>query len=173
VDMSHTVFAAPNVLGLGFRVRAAAPSAPASAARSRAVQSADAVNATPVDAIETAAMRPVAPSGAQNNPAFPAATNPVPNRIPTPLLQHARWARDGDRFFDPKTKHTICEHARRKTLCKECGGGSLCKHGKQKQLCRLCDGSSLCDHFKQRSKCKSCRSKIRKYTAWGGGGGYV
>jgi len=37
-----------------------------------------------------------------------------------------------------------CEHGRKKSYCKECGGSFFCKHGKQKPRCKECGGSSLC-----------------------------
>ena len=37
-----------------------------------------------------------------------------------------------------------CEHNRRKSQCKECGGGSICEHNRQKSQCKKCGGSSLC-----------------------------
>jgi hypothetical protein len=93
------------------------------------------------------------------------AGTPAANPIPLPIAETElageataeRWAEVKGRWFDIKTKHTICEHKKRKTLCKVCGGGSLCPHKKQKQTCRECGGSSLCDHSKQKSKCKQCK----------------
>lgn len=37
-----------------------------------------------------------------------------------------------------------CEHNRRKSTCKECGGASICEHGKLKSYCKICDGKYLC-----------------------------
>ncbi len=49
-----------------------------------------------------------------------------------------------------------CEHGKRKSCCKECGGGQICEHGKQKPYCKECGGASICEHGRQRSKCKTC-----------------
>jgi len=55
-----------------------------------------------------------------------------------------------------KRAYRLCEHQRRKVICKDCGGGGLCKHQQQKSLCKECGGSSICEHKRQRSKCKDC-----------------
>ena len=43
-----------------------------------------------------------------------------------------------------KNSKQKCEHDKRKSLCKECGGGSLCKHDKEKSHCKECGGSTFC-----------------------------
>ena len=45
---------------------------------------------------------------------------------------------------------------RRKSMCKQCGGGSICDHGRQRQLCKECGGASICTHGRRRSQCKDC-----------------
>jgi hypothetical protein len=52
---------------------------------------------------------------------------------------------------------TICTHGRRKTQCRQCGGGSVCTHGREKSKCRDCKGSSFCMHDKMRSHCRDCK----------------
>ena len=49
-----------------------------------------------------------------------------------------------------------CEHGRRKSQCKECGGSSICEHGRQKSRCKECGGVSICEHGRQKSQCKEC-----------------
>ena len=49
-----------------------------------------------------------------------------------------------------------CEHDKRKSRCKECGGSSFCEHGIQKSRCKECGGSSFCEHGKRKSECKEC-----------------
>ena len=49
-----------------------------------------------------------------------------------------------------------CEHNKRKTYCKECGGSSYCEHGKLKQNCKECGGSGICEHNKRKTYCKEC-----------------
>ena len=49
-----------------------------------------------------------------------------------------------------------CEHGRRKTTCKECGGGSICEHNRLKTRCKECGGGSICEHEKRRTQCKEC-----------------
>jgi hypothetical protein len=57
------------------------------------------------------------------------------------------------------SRHIICEHNRRRSICKECNGGSVCSHGKQRIWCGDCGGKARCDHGKQRSKCLECGGK--------------
>jgi len=49
-----------------------------------------------------------------------------------------------------------CEHNKRRSQCKECGGSSICKHNKRKSTCKECGGSSICIHDKRKSRCKEC-----------------
>ena len=53
-----------------------------------------------------------------------------------------------------------CPHQRRKSTCKECGGGTLlCPHQRlnRKDRCKECGGGKgLCPHQRQKSKCKEC-----------------
>ncbi len=49
-----------------------------------------------------------------------------------------------------------CEHNRRKSSCKECGGSDICEHNKRKQACKECDGASICEHKKRKSRCIEC-----------------
>ena len=50
----------------------------------------------------------------------------------------------------------ICEHGRRRSKCKECGGASICEHGRGAHECKECGGASICEHGRQRSQCKEC-----------------
>ena len=49
-----------------------------------------------------------------------------------------------------------CPHGRKRSLCKECGGGSICEHGRQRSKCKECGGSEICEHGRLRAKCKEC-----------------
>ena len=49
-----------------------------------------------------------------------------------------------------------CEHNRRKSSCKECGGSDICEHNKRKSVCKECGGASICEHKKRKSRCKEC-----------------
>ena len=49
-----------------------------------------------------------------------------------------------------------CEHGRRRTNCKECGGGSICEHGRERSKCKECGGSQICEHDRVRYNCKEC-----------------
>ena len=51
---------------------------------------------------------------------------------------------------------SICEHNRHKSKCKDCGGGSICEHNRQKSQCRECGGVSICEHNITKSTCKEC-----------------
>ena len=53
-----------------------------------------------------------------------------------------------------------CEHGKRKSHCKECGGSAFCKHGKQKSQCKECGGTSICEHDKLKSQCKECGGSV-------------
>jgi len=72
--------------------------------------------------------------------------------------------------------HPKCEHGKRKTRCKLCGGSALCKehrreksqcvkccgigiceHGIRKIFCLECDGSGICEHSKRKWQCKECK----------------
>lgn len=67
-----------------------------------------------------------------------------------------RIKKDGEReisYWDGKWK---CEHGRRRSRCKECGGGSICGHGRVRSTCKECDGGSICEHGRRRSICKEC-----------------
>ena len=93
-----------------------------------------------------------AKKSARSPPAVPLdteeAVHPIPPSLkPDSMPKHA------------KTKHSVCPHDRRWTLCKDCGGGSLCTHKRQKHLCKECGGKSRCSHGRQRSKCKACAKK--------------
>ena len=51
---------------------------------------------------------------------------------------------------------SMCEHGKRRALCRECGGSEYCEHGKQRKYCRECNGSQICTHGKRRAFCLSC-----------------
>ena len=52
---------------------------------------------------------------------------------------------------------SLCEHGRQRSQCKDCGGGSqICEHGKRRGQCKDCGGASICEHGRQRSTCKAC-----------------
>ena len=50
----------------------------------------------------------------------------------------------------------LCEHKRRKSTYKDCGGSSICEHQRQRSRCKDCGkdcgGSGLCEHQRQRSQ---------------------
>ena len=49
-----------------------------------------------------------------------------------------------------------CEHNRKKSQCKDCGGASICEHNRVRSHCKDCGGASICEHNRIRSKCKDC-----------------
>ena len=53
---------------------------------------------------------------------------------------------------------SACPHGKRRTECKECGGGSICEHGRVRSTCKECGGGSICEHGRQRSHCKVCNA---------------
>lgn len=54
-----------------------------------------------------------------------------------------------------------CEHDRRRSKCKECGGASICEHNRQRSQCKNCGGGGICDHGRVRSHCKECKDPIK------------
>ena len=58
----------------------------------------------------------------------------------------------------------ICTSAScRRTSCTDVGmGKKKCEHGRRRSICKDCGGSGLCEHGQRRSRCKEC-----------GGGGNV
>jgi len=60
---------------------------------------------------------------------------------------------DKDKQWQQKNK---CEHNKRKSQCKECGGSQICEHDRIKDYCKECDGSQICEHNRVKSKCKEC-----------------
>ena len=50
----------------------------------------------------------------------------------------------------------ICEHGRRRSYCKECGGKNFCEHGRERRRCKECGGKGVCEHGRQRTRCKDC-----------------
>jgi len=53
----------------------------------------------------------------------------------------------------------ICQHQRRRSLCKVCGGAGICQHQRRRSQCKECGGASICPHQRIRSKCKECREE--------------
>jgi hypothetical protein len=54
-----------------------------------------------------------------------------------------------------------CEHNRKKSTCRECGGGSICEHNRRKSICKECGGSQICQHNRIKSTCKDCSDPIK------------
>lgn len=50
----------------------------------------------------------------------------------------------------------VCEHKKRKSDCKECGGASFCEHGVRRSSCLECVGGAICEHKKRKERCKDC-----------------
>ena len=50
-----------------------------------------------------------------------------------------------------------CQHNRRPSRCKECGGASICQHGRIRSRCADCGGSNICSHGKVLSRCRQCK----------------
>ena len=58
--------------------------------------------------------------------------------------------------LEKQKKSNICPHGRRRSQCKECGGGHICEHNRRRSRCKECGGSEICEHGRQRSRCKEC-----------------
>ena len=52
----------------------------------------------------------------------------------------------------------ICQHDWIRWQCKDCGGASICQHDKRRSQCKDCGGASICQHDKQRSQCAECQN---------------
>ena len=50
----------------------------------------------------------------------------------------------------------LCDHDKLKSQCKDCGGSRICEHNKRKTYCKECGGASLCEHNKRKARCKEC-----------------
>ena len=80
--------------------------------------------------------------------AFPSASN-TSGEASTEMLDHSA----------PKKRRTtekLCEHQRRRSQCKDCGGGSICEHKHVRSICKDCSGGSICEHKRVRSTCQDC-----------------
>ena len=55
-----------------------------------------------------------------------------------------------------RRRQHLREHGRQRSVCKECGGGSICEHGRVRSTCRDCGGASICEHGRRRGYCKEC-----------------
>ena len=63
----------------------------------------------------------------------------------------------------PRTKGP-CEHGvKYRSKCKVC---SACPHGKWRSVCKECGGGSICEHGRQRSKCKECHGSCVPVGRW-------
>jgi hypothetical protein len=86
--------------------------------------------------------------GPATPPASTGATHPIPRKM-------AGGQGTGSR-------HKICKHGCRRTLCRTCGGRSLCVHQNQRNHCPACrnegikKGKSYCKHNRQKSRCVKC-----------------
>src|SRR6056300_1137065 len=61
----------------------------------------------------------------------------------------------------------MCEHNRRPSRCRDCGGTSLCEHNRQRSQCKDCGGPQICQHNRIRSKCKPCGgSRFCEHSRW-------
>ena len=81
------------------------------------------------------------------------------------LLEHFKINRKGEynktciscaETRKKRSEKNKCEHGKRKSYCKECGGGSICPHNRRKSECKECGGVSICPHNRIKSKCKEC-----------------
>ena len=53
-------------------------------------------------------------------------------------------------------KRSLCQHQKRRSRCRECGGASICSHNRERSKCQECGGASICPHKRERSQCKEC-----------------
>ena len=72
---------------------------------------------------------------------------------------------------------SFCPHQRRRSTCKECGGGEpltapapedmpgvrgagICQHQRIRSRCKECGGAGFCPHQRRRDRCKECRTEV-------------
>ena len=73
---------------------------------------------------------------------------------------------------DKKRKKQVekkCEHNKRRSRCKICGGKDFCQHDRLRHECVKCHGSTICEHNKKRRNCRLCGTSIcchGKYKKW-------
>ena len=56
----------------------------------------------------------------------------------------------------PRKAPALCEHQRRRSQCKDCGGSGLCEHQRRRSRCKDCGGSDICEHGRLRP-CFVCK----------------
>ena len=56
-----------------------------------------------------------------------------------------------------------CEHDRRRSRCKPCGGSSFCEHGRRRSECKPCGGSAFCVHNLERPRCCLCSPESKHF----------
>ena len=54
-----------------------------------------------------------------------------------------------------------CVHKKRRSTCKDCGGGEICQHQRRRAQCKDCGGSEICQHDRVRSYCKDCKGSAK------------
>ena len=68
-----------------------------------------------------------------------------PKPIPTKLtFVYSRPSHSSIPTQQKKKSPSICEHGRRRSTCKACGGASICEHGIQRSHCKECGDASIC-----------------------------
>jgi hypothetical protein len=81
------------------------------------------------------------------------------------LLEHYKFNRKGEynktciscaKTRKKRIDKKKCEHNKRKSRCKDCGGSLICPHNRIKSACKDCGGSQICPHNRQKSACKEC-----------------
>ena len=65
----------------------------------------------------------------------------------------------GKPYGKPRDTTIRCEHGRRRTDCKACGGSRMCEHGRRRRDCKACGSSRMCEHGRRRRDCKETGCK--------------
>jgi hypothetical protein len=53
-----------------------------------------------------------------------------------------------------------CEHDREKSVCKECGGGSICEHQIVRSTCSICSPDSVFQMYKYKAEKRGLRFEL-------------
>ena len=71
-------------------------------------------------------------------------------------MDYSKKYREENKCIHGGVENILCEHQKRRSRCKDCGGGSICEHLRHRSTCKECGGIGICEHNKRRSRCQEC-----------------
>ena len=93
----------------------------------------------PLSALEQAVQLSRQTSTSQT-PAVPLTTAAAPFALSTPPDSPPAASSADHQIQLPQRRQQLCEHNRRKSRCRECGGSEICEHNRIRSQCRECGG---------------------------------